>query len=153
MSNPDPSVGLDEAKELIRLCRAGKLYEIEQWIEAGKSLDISVATKRGRHRGLLEIAVETGFHSLVELIAKLDTAQSSKDAALEDAVSARRLDLVELIVASGADIKSVSLAEVVLSWGTENDSFLPRSWGRSRGGASVRRSLCRESPDRTSHLS
>jgi hypothetical protein len=48
---------------------------------------------------LLQVAVETGFHSLVELIATHDTSQASKDAALADATSARRLDLVEVLLA------------------------------------------------------
>jgi hypothetical protein len=65
---------------------------------------------------LLEVAVETGFHSLVELIAKHETHQSSKDAALALAVSTRRLDLVELLVADGADIQSVPLVDVLLTW-------------------------------------
>src|SRR5271156_6726113 len=97
----------NDAKELLGLCRAGRLYEIEKWIADGKSLDISEAIKRGRQRSLLEIAVETGFHSLVELIAKHETSQSAKAAALGDAVSSRRLDLVELLLAYGTDIKAV----------------------------------------------
>jgi hypothetical protein len=59
-----------EAKQLIALCRAGRLYEVEKWINEGRPLDISAATKRGRQRSLLAIAVETGFHSMVELLAK-----------------------------------------------------------------------------------
>lgn len=106
----------EQAKELIALCRAGKLYEIEKWISAGKSLDISASVKRGRHTTLLQIAVEIGFHSMVELIAKHETNESSKNAALADAASARRLDLVELLLANGADIKSVPLADVLLTW-------------------------------------
>jgi hypothetical protein len=105
-----------EAKELVRLCRAGKLYEIERWINDGKSLDISGTSKRGKQRSLLEIAVETRFHSLVELIAKHEPSQSAKDAALRDAVSSRKLDLVELLLDNGADIKSVPLADVLLTW-------------------------------------
>jgi hypothetical protein len=117
MGETDPPNTLDsEAKELVRLCRAGKLYEIEKWINDGKSLDISAAIKRGRQRSFLEIAVKIGFHSLVELIAKREISQSAKDAALRDAVSLRRLDLVELLLANGADTKSVSLADVLLTW-------------------------------------
>lgn len=103
-------------KELVRLCRAGRLYEIERWINDGKSLETPARTKRGRQRSLLEIAVETGFHSLVELIAKHEASQSTKDAALGDAVSSRRMDLVELLLASGADVKSVPLTDVLLTW-------------------------------------
>jgi hypothetical protein len=106
----------NEAKELVRLCRAGRLYEIERWIKAGKSLDIPARAKRARQRSLLEIAVETGFHSLVELIAKHEESQSAKDAALGDAVSSRRMDLVELLLANGANIKSIPLTDVLLGW-------------------------------------
>jgi hypothetical protein len=42
----------DQAKELVRLCRAGRLYEIEKWANDGKSLEISSAIKRGRKRSL-----------------------------------------------------------------------------------------------------
>jgi hypothetical protein len=116
MSNVDGNAVANDAKELMRLCRTGRLYEIEKWIADGKSLDISEAIKRGRQRSLVEIAVDAGFHSLVELIAKHETSQSVKDAALGDAVSSRRLDLVELLLANGADIKAVPLADVLLTW-------------------------------------
>ena len=106
----------NNSKELLRLCRAGRLYELHKWIAEGKSLVLAASAKRGRQKSLLEIAVETGFHSLVELIAKHETNQSSKDAALAQAVSSRRLDLVELLLANGADIKSVPLVEVLLTW-------------------------------------
>ena len=37
MSNP---LSIGEAKELIRLCDAGRLYEVEAWIRDGKSLTV-----------------------------------------------------------------------------------------------------------------
>lgn len=61
MSKIDAATDTDQAKALIALCRGGRLYDIEKWIAEGKSLDISNATKRGRRRSLLEIAIETGF--------------------------------------------------------------------------------------------
>ena len=116
ISNTGGATSADQAKALIALCRAGKLYDIEKWIAEGKSLDISETIKRGRQKSLLEMAVGTGFHSLVELIVKHETNQSAKDAALGDAVSLRRLDLVELLLANGADVKAVRLADVLLTW-------------------------------------
>lgn len=89
------------------------------------SLDISAATRRGRQLSLLEITVETGFHSLVELIARHDSSQSSKDAARADATRARRLGLVELLLANGADIKSFPLADVLLTWEPKTIRFFP----------------------------
>lgn len=76
-TNP-PHAEDNEAKELVRLCRAGRLYEIERWINDGKSLEIPATTNRGRQRSLLENAVETGFHSLVELIAKHEAIQEEE---------------------------------------------------------------------------
>jgi hypothetical protein len=76
----------EDAKELVQLCRAGRLYDIEKWIAAGKPLDVPVAKNR-RSKTLLQIAIETGFHSLVELISTHDTNQASKNAALADSVS------------------------------------------------------------------
>lgn len=109
-----PSVS-EDAKGLLRLCRAGQLYEIEKWIAAGKPLDVP-AVKNRKGKTLLQIAIETGFHSLVELIAKHDTNQASKNAALADSVALRRLDFVELLIENGADIGSVPLADVLLTW-------------------------------------
>ena len=116
MNQVDPNAVASQAKELIALCRSGRLYEIEKWIDEGKSLDISEATRRRRQRSLLEITIEIGFHSLVELIAKNETHQLAKDAALRDAVSSRRLDMVELLLAYGGEIKAVPLTDVLLTW-------------------------------------
>jgi len=90
------------------------------------------------------MAVGTGFHSLVELIAKHETNQSAKDAALGDAVSLRRLDLVELLLANGADVKAVRLADVLLTWEPKLIRFGgPRKHqsGRSRRGTPAARAL------------
>lgn len=116
INNIDDATRADQAKALVAFCRAGRLYDVEKWILAGKSLDISAASKRGKQRSLLEIAVETGFHSLVELIARHEATQSAKEAALVAVVSSRRLDLVELLLASGADVKSVPLLDALLTW-------------------------------------
>jgi len=113
------TVESDVSKELIQLCRTGRLYEISNWISAGKSLDISGAARRGRPKSLLEVAVETGFHSLVELIVQNEPSQSAKNAALSLAVSLRRVDLVELLCANEADIKAVPFADVLLTWQPE----------------------------------
>jgi hypothetical protein len=105
---------IEEAKELVRLCRTGRLYDVKKWIADGKPLDVPVA--RHRTSTLLRVAVETGFHSLVELIVKHETNQASKDSALEDTVSLKRLDLAELLIENGAQVTSVPLSEVLLSW-------------------------------------
>jgi hypothetical protein len=37
---------LEEAKELVRLCRVGKLYEVDDWIRAGRSLRVPINLTR-----------------------------------------------------------------------------------------------------------
>ena len=107
-----PATESDDSKELLRLCRTGRLYDVEKWILEGKPLDIPGSKKQT----LLQVAVETEFHSLVGLVAKHETSQASKNAALADAVSMRRLDFVELLADNGADVASVPLADVLLGW-------------------------------------
>ena len=102
----------ENAKLLLGLCRAGRLYEIEQWIAAGRSL----RTPRNLKKSPLDVAVEHGFHSLVELLARSESEASIKNHALGLAVAKKRLDLVQVLIGLGADIKAVSLADVLLTW-------------------------------------
>jgi hypothetical protein len=59
--NPEACVSetltLEEAKTLIALCRAGKLYEIERWIASGKSIRTPAKVKAP-----LQVAIDVGFH-------------------------------------------------------------------------------------------
>lgn len=109
------AAALSEPQELLNLVRAGRLYEIERWILSGRSLDLPVSRNRPK-KTLLRAAVETGFHSLIELVAKQEPSQESKNAALCEALSQKRLDLIELLVANGAEIASVPFVDVLLIW-------------------------------------
>jgi ankyrin repeat protein len=111
MADAAPTNTPEDAKTLFNLCRDGKLYEIEKWIGDGRPLD--TPPKSGTP---LQIAVRTGFYSLIELLAKHENNRSSKNAALADAVSLHRLDFVELLVENGAEAKSVPFTDVLLEW-------------------------------------
>ena len=103
---------LEDGKFLLQLCRTGRLYEIAEWIASGKSLRLPAPNKKS----VLAVALETGFYSLVELIARNESEQTTKDAALRLAVDRRRLDFVELLLAHGANLKSVRFLDVLRSW-------------------------------------
>ena len=105
----------EELKALITLCRAGKLYEVEKWIASGRPISAPPKTKKTP----LYAAIEVGFHSLVELLVRHEESQAERNRALSEAVERRRLDLVELLIANGAEVRSVSLSEVLLSWDPE----------------------------------
>jgi hypothetical protein len=88
-----------DAKQLMDLCQQGKLYEIEEWITAGKSLQVPLECRTSP----LRIAMERGFHSLVVLLARSDVGQQAKNDALLRAVSGRNLEIVELLLKHEAD--------------------------------------------------
>jgi hypothetical protein len=81
-----------------------------------KSIDVSAAPRRRNSETLLEVAVETGFHSVVQLVAKNEQSADVKTAASCAAVSAKRMDLIELLCANGADPKTVTLDSVLFEW-------------------------------------
>ena len=97
---------------LLALCRAGKLYDVERWIASGRSILTAPSIKKTP----LLTAIDAGFHSLVELIARNESRQEQKDRALATAVDHRRLDMVEVLVQHGARIQAVRLEDVLLTW-------------------------------------
>ena len=55
---------IDEAKQLVALCAAGRLYAVEDWVRAGRSLQVPPQLKKTP----LAVAMDTGFHSLIDLL-------------------------------------------------------------------------------------
>jgi hypothetical protein len=104
-----PSLSIEQAKELVALCRSGRLYEIDAWVSAGKSLTVPIEIKKTP----LQVAVDLGFHSLVKLLSSHEQAAPVLNRALLDAVTLKRLDLVELLLEHGAAISSVPLINVL----------------------------------------
>ncbi len=102
----------EDGKVLLDLCRAGKLYDLEKWIADGKS----VRTPPQIKKTLLQVAMEMGFHSMVELLIRNEERVEVKNKVLAEAVERKRLDLVELLVSYGAEIRSVPLSDVLLTW-------------------------------------
>ena len=60
----------------------------------------------------LRVAVESGFHSMVEVLLKAGVDQEEKDCMLNRAVSAPNLGLITLFVDYGADLHSVDFEDV-----------------------------------------
>jgi hypothetical protein len=104
----------EDGKQLLDLCRTGKLYAVEKWISDGRSL--RALAGRQKKKSPLDIAVDAGFHSLVELLARNEPEQAVKNKALAFAIEKRRIDLVNVLVAQGAAIRSVPLIDVLMTW-------------------------------------
>lgn len=108
MSNPLTTA---EAKELFRLCEAGRLYDVEAWIRAGKSLTVPGEVRKTP----LSVAISTGFHSLVELLLRHEESQKVKNDTLQWALMLDRSPFIELAVTHGADVSSVPFLDVLLT--------------------------------------
>jgi hypothetical protein len=91
-----------EAKHLLRLCKSGRLFDVQHWIASGKSLRVLTDLRTPwRLRSTL------GSTSLVELLVRNEVSQDLKNRAVRHAVSRKRLDFIDLLVSHGAEIKSV----------------------------------------------
>lgn len=101
----------EEAKELIRLCETGRLYEVEAWIRQGRSLAMPAGTRKTP----LGVAMSTSFHSLVELLLRHEPSQRAKDATLREAVMFGRPAFAELALAHGADARAVPFFDVLMA--------------------------------------
>jgi hypothetical protein len=58
----------DEFRKLLDLVDQGKLFGLQEWIEADKPLQFDEVMGSRRH--LLEEAIRTGLHSVVEVLLR-----------------------------------------------------------------------------------
>jgi hypothetical protein len=102
----------DDLKELCSLCRAGKLFAVQEWIRIGR-----------RHRlpdghfttSPLRISIRSGFHSLVEVLLRAGVSREEKNEALVRALWDRNLDIIKLLREYGADFSAIDPEEVFWS--------------------------------------
>jgi hypothetical protein len=96
----------EELQCLHELCLAGRIYDVERWIAEGLPLQMSASTlpRRGRRRQTaLEIAIDSGSHSLVLLLLANGYDPNQEDESpLDQALRDRRWDIVDLLLEAGA---------------------------------------------------
>src|SRR5215471_11667174 len=103
----------DDLKELCGLCRAGKLFAVEQWIREGRASRMPTGNFA---ISPVRIAIEEGFHSLIEVFLRENILdQEEKNDALVRAVDHRNLDVVELLAQYGADPNAIDFETVLWS--------------------------------------
>lgn len=100
----------ESLKELNALLRAGRLFDVQEWISSGRRFRLP---EGNFSNSPLRVALQTRFHSLVEVILQAGVDQEEKDDALRRAVGNRRLDLVELLAKYGADSRDITFDEVI----------------------------------------
>lgn len=108
----------DELDPLRELCKQGHLFDVQSWIARGNPVRLKeLPPKRYRRNSPLCIALEKGFHSLVQVLLEAGAPIAEGDYnALYHAVELKRMDLVELLIEYGANVHDVSMQTVIATW-------------------------------------
>jgi hypothetical protein len=109
----------DDIKQLMALVRAGRLFDVQKWIAEGKR----TVPPKPYWFSPLRVAIETGFHSMVEVLLQSGIEQEEKDYLLNRVVWNAKLELIKLFVNYGADIQSVDFEDVCWSGNPEITRF------------------------------
>jgi hypothetical protein len=122
---------------LIALCKAGRLFDVQRWIAEGKPVNTPpIPSKGARTKSPLDVAIERGFHTLVQVLLEGGAIQepSGYDSPMNRTLRARRFDIVKLLVKHGFDPKSVDMNEVFASWDPDiMEYFIERGADVQRG--------------------
>jgi hypothetical protein len=95
-----------ELADLLRLCRAGRIYEVERWIQDGRPVHAASYRSRGNKRikSALEIAIETNQYDLaLLLLCNGFPADCDDESLLVRALDDRQSEFFELLLSWGAD--------------------------------------------------
>jgi hypothetical protein len=112
----------EEIRPLVELCKAGRLFEVQAWIAAGKPVNPPLpSSKREHSKSPLEIAIDRGFHSLVEVLLQGGAYFETEGykCPISTVLRMRRFDMVKLLVEHGGTPQSVDMAEVFDTWDPE----------------------------------
>ncbi len=128
----------EELQPLVRMCRTGMLFDVVEWIRTGQPIALPEASSsKARKHNPLRIAVESGFHSIVQVLlqARAPISEGSYSA-LAHAVELRRPDLVALLFEQGASPSQISMRLVVEMWNPEViDLFIAQGASFTRDNA------------------
>ena len=116
----------DEIEPLVKSCKQGKLFDVRVWIDAGKPVNPpSVCERRQRPKYPLMVAIESGFHSLVQVLLQAGASPLTDEwgSPMSQALEMRRLDIIQLLVEFGYDASSIDMGDVFISWDPEIMEF------------------------------
>lgn len=96
-------------KKFNKLCKLGRLYDVQKWIVEGKPIQMDPAVHiEEPYLSALDIAIKTGQHSLCQLLLESGfQLDHQNNPSLLLAFECRRKDLVDLLVEHGADLRRV----------------------------------------------
>ena len=115
-----------DIEPLVTLCKFGKLFAVQDWVQAGKPVNPpSVFEGRQRPKYPLMVAIESGFHSLVQVLLQAGASPLNDEwgCPMSKALQMRRLDIIELLVEAGYDASSIDMKDVLACWDPEIMEF------------------------------
>lgn len=115
-----------EIRALVELCRAGKLFAVQDWIAAGKPVNPPPSERKGvRPQTPLDVAIDRGFHSLIAVLLKAgaDIQRDKWNGPMDRALEMRRLDIIQLLVEHGFDPTTIRMGAVFGTWDPEIMEF------------------------------
>jgi len=142
-SNPEPPARVsrepaahgEELRELVQLCAAGRVYDVERWIQAGKPVQAITYKRPGKASVLspLRTAIRKKHSDLVLLLLcngyRLDLEGKDWNSVLDEALNIRAFGIVDLLLQWGADPTKVRTCNVIDTYKTD---LIDRFW---RAGA------------------
>ena len=127
----EPAVNGEELRELVQLCAAGRVYDVERWIQAGKPLQAITYKRPGKASVLspLRTAIRKKHGDLVLLLLcngyRLDLEAKDWNSVLDEALNIRAFDIVDLLLQWGADPNRVQTCNVIDTYKTD---LIDRFW-------------------------
>ncbi len=126
-SNPEPPARVsrepaahgEELRELVQLCAAGRVYDVERWIQAGKPVQAITYKRPGKASVLSPVrtAIRKKHGDLVLLLLcngyRLDLEPKDWNSVLDEALNIRAFDIVDLLLRWGADPTRVQTSNVI----------------------------------------
>lgn len=139
------SPGELEFQRLAWLCGEGRLFEVQDWIASGKPVNPPHSDRKGtRPHTPLRIAIESGFHSLVEVLldAGADMEIGKWNGPMDRALRARNLGVVQLMVQRGYPPSQINAERVFESWDPELMEFCIELGIDVQSGNPLAKALC-----------
>ena len=138
-SNPEPPARVmrepaphgEELRELVQLCSAGRVYDVERWIQDGRPIQALTYKRPGKASVVspLRTAIRKRHRDLVLLLLcngyRLDLESKDWTSVLDEALNIRALDIVDLLLHWGADPTRVQTCNVIDTYKTD---LIDRFW-------------------------
>ena len=127
----EPAAYGEELRELIQLCLAGRVYDVEGWIRDGRPIQAREYKRPRRARVIspLRTAIRRKQRDLVLLLLcngyRLDLEAADSHTVLDEALEARSFDILDLLLRWGADPTKVGAINVVDTYQT---GVIDRFW-------------------------